>query len=477
MGAYNTHAGENYRKGRRDNVRSRRNDNSSKNSRGGSSNSSISSSDSSSTAIATTTATKGIEDIHGYHTRFLYYIKRIEEDKRITDRDKEVVKSFVNALLVSGIRIGRVVSYVQFSYEILKIMAELNVRLEDLTREDIDRIAGVIVNGKGWSNATIAIALRTLKRLVHYAKHKEIAEGEGNYCKEVAHIKPDRYNRRAMKEDKVRATDLLTREEFLKMVEAVPKVSRYPARDRALLYVMYEFAARPSELLNMRIGNLVFHEGYVEVTTEGKTGVKTLTLVLSYNALREWYEQHPLKEDPNAYLWYSRQKNKQGEYRVSYDRLRIFLKRLAEVAGIKKRVWLYLIRHTALTHVEKEYGSSITEIYGNWRKGSPIRNRYIHLASSDQREAVLKRYGLLKEGDNNSSSNSIIEPKRCYRCNTLNEPNARICKHCGLIIDPKYAMQIHSEREEKIKELEERLARVTAVVEELLRRQERGDQH
>ncbi|MEM3092590.1 MAG: site-specific integrase, partial [Candidatus Nitrosocaldus sp.] len=357
------------------------------------------------------------------------------------------------------------------------IMAELNVRLEDLTREDIDRIAGVIVNGKGWSNATIAIALRTLKRLVHYAKHKEIAEGEGNYCKEVAHIKPDRYNRRAMKEDKVRATDLLTREEFLKMVEAVPKVSRYPARDRALLYVMYEFAARPSELLNMRIGNLVFHEGYAEITTEGKTGVKTLTLVLSYNALREWYEQHPLKEDPNAYLWYSRQKNKQGEYRVSYDRLRIFLKRLAEVAGIKKRVWLYLIRHTALTHVEKEYGSSITEIYGNWRKGSPIRNRYIHLASSDQREAVLKRYGLLKEGDNNSSSNSIIEPKRCYRCNTLNEPNARICKHCGLIIDPKYAMQIHSEREEKIKELEERLARVTAIVEELLRRQERGDQH
>ena len=234
-----------------------------------------------------------------------------------------MVKGFVNALLISGIRIGRVVSYVQFSYEILKIMAELNVRLEDLTREDIDRIAGVIVNGKGWSNATIAIALRTLKRLVHYSKYKEIAEGEGNYCKEVAHIKPDRYNRRAMKEDKVRATDLLTREEFLKMVEAVPKVSRYPARDRALLYVMYEFAARPSELLNMKVGNLRFYEGYAEITTEGKTGVKTLTLVLSYNALREWYEQHPLKEDPNAYLWYSKQKNKQGEYRVSYDRLRI----------------------------------------------------------------------------------------------------------------------------------------------------------
>ncbi|MEO9365048.1 MULTISPECIES: hypothetical protein [Candidatus Nitrosocaldus] len=32
-------------------------------------------------------------------------------------------------------------------------------------------------------------------------------------------------------------------------------------------------------------------------------------------------------------------------------------------AGIRKRVWLYLIRHTALTHVEKEYGSSISDIW------------------------------------------------------------------------------------------------------------------
>ncbi|MEM2919418.1 MAG: tyrosine-type recombinase/integrase [Candidatus Nitrosocaldus sp.] len=436
-------------------------------------------------------------------------------------KNVDTVMDFLNALSITTTGKAKIAKYAHFSYEILKILHELysnnnnnnnnnsngnsnnddnnnnsnskkeekgrrgerrrgrrrrkeengEKKLEDLTREDIDRIASIIVNGKGWGNATVAIALRTLKRLVHYAKHGEIADGSSvKYCEEVKHIHPERFDKERERRESVKATDLLTREEFLRMVEAVAKVSRYPARDRALLYVMYEFAARPSELLNMRIGNLVFHEGYVEVTTEGKTGVKTLTLVLSYNALREWYEQHPLKEDPNAYLWYSRTKG-----RVSYGRLRAFVKKVAEVAGIRKRVWLYLIRHTALTHVEKEYGSSITEMYGNWRKGSPIRNRYIHLASSDQREAVLKRYGLLKEGDNNSS-NSIIEPRKCYRCNTLNEPNARICKHCGLIIDPKYAMQIHSEREEKIKELEERLARVTAIVEELLRRQERGDQ-
>ncbi|MEM3103235.1 MAG: site-specific integrase [Candidatus Nitrosocaldus sp.] len=436
-----------------------------------------------------------VYNIHNYKRITEYWLKRIkeaeEERKREEEKEKEgeergkqkregkrkdidmimydLACRFITALRLAGVGEGKVKDYAQFTYRIMvEIMHEVGIHKEiaELTREDIDRIAGAIVKKKEegrWSLSTIAIALRTLKRLVHYAKHKEIAEGEGNYCKEVEHIHPDRYKSKALKEDKVRATDLLTREEFLRLVEAVPKVSRYPARDRALLYVMYEFAARPSELLNMKVGNLVFHEGYAEITTEGKTGVKTLTLVLSYNALREWYEQHPLKEDPNAYLWYSRTKG-----RVSYGRLRAFVKKVAEVAGIRKRVWLYLIRHTALTHVEKEYGSSITEIYGNWRKGSPIRNRYIHLASSDQREAVLKRYGLLKEGDNSNSSNSIIEPKRCYRCNTLNEPNARICKHCGLIIDPRYAMQIHSEREGKIKELEEKVIHIEELFNELL---------
>ncbi|SPC34090.1 protein of unknown function [Candidatus Nitrosocaldus cavascurensis] len=36
--------------------------------------------------------------------------------------------------------------------------------------------------------------------------------------------------------------------------------------------------------------------------------------MLSYSALRDWYEQHPAKDDPSAYLWYSRPKG-----RISYQ--------------------------------------------------------------------------------------------------------------------------------------------------------------
>ncbi len=74
----------------------------------------------------------------------------------------------------------------------------------------------------------------------------------------MEHIHPDRYKKRAEKEEeKVKATDLITREEFDRMIECIPKISRYPIRDKAMLYFMYEFAARPSELLKMRLKDLM----------------------------------------------------------------------------------------------------------------------------------------------------------------------------------------------------------------------------
>jgi Site-specific recombinase XerC len=328
-------------------------------------------------------------ELYNYRKVTEYWLKRIKESY---PEHADTASRFIDALRLSGVGEGKVKDYAQLTLRILELNSNNNNNnnnkpIKEWTREDVDRIASIIVSKRGWSYSTIAIALRALKRLVHYAKHNTIADGSAiKYCYEVEHIHPDRYKKRADKEEKVKATDLITREEFDKMIEFIPKVSRYPIRDKAMLYVMYEFAARPSELLNMRLKDVEVKDNYVRITTTGKTGVKTLTLVLSYKPLMEWLEMHPLKDDPNAYLWYSKTKG-----RVSYGRLRIFIKQLAKVANIKKDVWLYLFRHLALTEYEKIYGSSITEVYGNWVKGSPIRNRYIHLANSDQHYAVLKR--------------------------------------------------------------------------------------
>jgi integrase/recombinase XerD len=419
--------------------------------------------------------------VYNYKQRIEYWLRRIDDEY---SKSADLIHRFADALRLAGVGDAKIVNYVQFAYEILKVNDNDNDNnnnnkpIKDWSREDVDRVASKLLE-KGWSYSTIAIALRALKRLVHYAKHNTIPDGKTvKYCYEVEHIHPDRYKRKADKEEKVKASDLITREEFDKLIECIPKVSRYPTRDKAMLYVMYEFAARPSELLNMRLRDVEVNDNYVRITTTGKTGVKTLTLVLSYKPLLEWLEMHPAKDDPNAYLWYSKSKG-----RVSYNRLRMFVKELAKVAGIKKKkdVWLYLFRHSALTEYEKTYGSAITEVYGNWVKGSPIRNRYIHLANSDQHNAVVKRYGLL-DSKNSSSSNSnnnntILEPIRCYRCNAINEPTAKVCYNCSLILDKRFALELskkeeeaRKEKDDKVKMLESEVKELRVVIEELARR-------
>ncbi|GIU72788.1 MAG: hypothetical protein KatS3mg003_2267 [Candidatus Nitrosocaldaceae archaeon] len=65
----------------------------------------------------------------------------------------------------------------------------------------------------------LKIACRTLRRLIHYAKYGEIADGNNiKYCYEVEHLHTNRYERRD-KREVVKANDLLTKEEFLRLVK------------------------------------------------------------------------------------------------------------------------------------------------------------------------------------------------------------------------------------------------------------------
>ncbi len=82
---------------------------------------------------------------------------------------------FVGALRLAGVGDAKIADYVQFAYEIIKVN-DNDIRV--WSRDDVDSIASILISKKDWSYATIAIALRTLKRLVHYAKYNIIADGD-----------------------------------------------------------------------------------------------------------------------------------------------------------------------------------------------------------------------------------------------------------------------------------------------------------
>ena len=115
------------------------------------------------------------------------------------------------------------------------------------------------------------------------------------------------------------------------------------------------------------------------VSTTGKIGTKTLTLVASYIPLKEWLDLHPKSDDPDSFLLYDDNSDEIMRY-TSFLYLFSVAKKKAE---IKKRLWPYLFRHTALTEYSKKLGN-IVKIYGNWSLHSNALSTYEHLANSDQ---------------------------------------------------------------------------------------------
>ncbi len=144
---------------------------------------------------------------------------------------------------------------------------------------------------------------------------------------------------------KIKASDILTEAEVKRMLDA----AEHP-RDKAFISMLYELGARIGEIGGLSINEVTRDKfGYI-VDLEGKTGHRTPRIVISDPYITNWLNMHPLKEKPDAPLWVmigSRDKDK----RMEYTAFRALIGRLVEKAGIKKRVYHHLFRHTRVTHL------------------------------------------------------------------------------------------------------------------------------
>lgn len=187
--------------------------------------------------------------------------------------------------------------------------------------------------------------------------------------------------------------------------------------------------------------NRAFAEALKRLVHFAKTGEKTVPLLLSYRLLLDWMEQHPFKDDSDAPLWWSFATHKV----IGYGYLRKVVK---NAAGIKKKVWNYLLRHTKLTDIAKKYPDQILKKFGNWKKGTEMMEVYVHLSESDLEEAVLKKHGLLPEGE----KKKVLTLKACPRCSEQNTA-AKRCVKCGYILDERLAMKVAHREQKMLEEL------------------------
>ncbi|MEM3641131.1 MAG: tyrosine-type recombinase/integrase [Candidatus Bathyarchaeia archaeon] len=371
----------------------------------------------------------------------------IERYRRIIGRlgNGDLALSFLDHLASLGLSSARIAKYAGHLIAILRVV---DFNLAEATRKQVERVVAWI-NSQPYSEWTKHDKKLALKKIVQYAKFGRCEKG-APYPPEVSWIKL----RVRDKDSRITPESLLAKADFEALVRAAEN-----SRDKAMLYVLFEGALRPGELLGMNVGSVEFRDQYCLITVSGKTGLKRLPLVVSFRSLLEWLNEHPTKDNPNAPLWCSLAANYKGR-KLSYRHFRLIIKRLAKKAGLRKAVWPYLFRHSTLTALAKVFTEARLEQFAGWVHGSKMAARYVHFSARDLENAVLEIHGLAEP----RQGVEVLKLTECPRCKYKNAPGTVRCGFCGLVLDKEFAAKIDEEERRKDESIIKRIENLERLV-------------
>ena len=373
-------------------------------------------------------------DIHGIERKLELALRNIKESNRISVRNKELILKFLDYCKAEGLSNMRVEHYAR----ILKKIGEVFPKaFDEATKEDIIELVRKI-EARKLSEWTRHDYRTTLKKFFKWLR------GSDSYPEEVKWLKV-----KTPKSNNIIPTEILSEQDIKKLI----RVADNP-RDKAFVSVLFESGCRIGELLNLRLKNVQFEDSYVRLIVEGKTGRRMVPLIFSSPMLVEWINNHPLRHNPESPLWPKKTKINEP---MNYALARKLLQTLARKAKIKKRVNPHSFRHARATILSKRLSEAIlNEIFG-WVQGSRMPAVYIHLSGRDTIQPLLELYGLKKAEE----KETILKPKKCWKCGSLNEPTAEICISCQAILDIRKALEMEKGRRREIKELKTQLQQLT----------------
>ncbi|MFZ0891313.1 MAG: site-specific integrase [Thermoplasmata archaeon] len=224
------------------------------------------------------------------------------------------------------------------------------------------------------------------------------------------------------------AKDMLTRDDVQKLVDAVDT-----ARDRAWLWTCFSSGCRPGEIYQLRVGDVVPHNGWVELHVHREKDSDNTSAFIYEDgvpALLTWLKTHPEAGNPKAPLWVALREPERG-HAASYRAMVKIVDKASARANLGKPVTLYHLRRSRLTELAKDpaINQSVLEKIAGWTQGSRVSKHYIHLDSSDVRRALGSRYGVAEPAPTTREPSRT--PKRCGRCSTVNQADSNFCSTCG----------------------------------------------
>jgi hypothetical protein len=244
--------------------------------------------------------------------------------------------------------------------------------------------------------------------------------------------------------------------------------------------VARDTSCRPHEILGLRIKDIAFKKindtVIAEIQVSGKTGPRSIPLYHSIPYVKDWLNDHPQKNNPNAFLIFSNgkafgRKLSSGTMYSIYDQYKkTFFPKLLEdpkvspedklkITELLKKPWNpYIRRHSALTDKSKILPEHVLRQHAGWSPNSNMPNIYIHYFGNEASNGLLEAYGIKPK----LNEINKMQPLSCPNCKESNKVDAKFCVKCQLVLSYdayQETIQKEQKKDAEILELRQEITR------------------
>ncbi|MBV6485606.1 MAG: Tyrosine recombinase XerD [Flavobacteriales bacterium] len=251
----------------------------------------------------------------------------------------------------------------------------ISVQPEKLTQQQLEQFLS-FVSEYGLSARTQARILSGIKAFYKYLSIEDIIDENPTELLEAPKIGR-------------KLPDVLSIEEINELISAIDLSKPEGERNKAILETMYSCGLRVSELINLKLSNLVFNEGFIHVVGKGSKerivpigsiAIKHINIYIQ--SVRNHQQNITKSSEDIVFL------NRRG---AKLTRVMIFtiIKQLCKKAGINKSISPHTLRHSFATHLVEGGADlrAVQEMLGH--ESITTTEIYTHLDRDYLRQAIL----------------------------------------------------------------------------------------
>ena len=290
---------------------------------------------------------------------------------------------------------------------------------------------------KRYSENSVTLFEIIIKTFYKYIKDKEKFKKSEVDQKEIVY--PDSVRWIKLKQGKgLPITSILDEKQIKKLLESCKDV-----REQVIIVSLLDGGLRISELMNLKIKNVKFDSklGVNFIIPVSKTDQRKVQLFLIPSStlyVRTYLNNHPRKNDPDAYFIYTEKQSIKLEDRpnlpLTDTGIWRIINKIGRQTGLKDLHPHYLRHMSATMCCARGFTEPMLRSRFGWSRSSNMPSHYVHLVSADTDNFIKKILGI-KDEDNikDTTLANII----CWNCNEENPVTNKYCGRCSAVLKPK----------------------------------------